>query len=90
VQVVADGRRTAVTALVAAGLSKSLGELELRGAPASLKEIITQQVPFAEAPELFCFGLLKDFDIPELTRLSASQKRSSNRQRRVTSSEASE
>jgi hypothetical protein len=32
----------------------------------SLKEVIETDLAYPKAPELFCFGLLRDFDIPQL------------------------
>jgi dienelactone hydrolase len=72
VAVVADGPRTSVMALVAAGLEPdAIASLELRGAPGSLKPMIEARTPFDASPELFCFGLLEHFDIPQLAALAA-------------------
>jgi dienelactone hydrolase len=72
VTLVAIGPRTSVAALVAAGVEDdAIGRLELHRAPGSLKEAIETKAPFESAPELFCFGLLEAFDIPQLAALVA-------------------
>ena len=37
----------------------------------SLKEVIQQNMTVDQAAELFCFGLLEWFDIPQLAALAA-------------------
>ena len=75
VSIVADGPRTSVMALVAAGIEPdAIASLELRGAPGSLKLMIAAKTPFADSPELFCFGLLEQFDIPQLVALAAPRR----------------
>jgi hypothetical protein len=70
VTVRAIGPRTSLVALVAAGLEdKAVGRLELRGSLRSLKELIEQNRGVDQMPEMFCFGLLKEFDVPQLTAL---------------------
>ena len=72
VRVVAGGPRTSLAALVASGLEKdAIRGLELGGALGSLKEAIERPIPYSEAPELFCFGLLEAFDTRQLTALVA-------------------
>jgi hypothetical protein len=72
VLLVADGPRTSVMALVAAGLEDAaIAGLELRGSYGSLKELIEAKSSYAKSPELFCFGLLRDFDILQLAALAA-------------------
>jgi hypothetical protein len=71
-QIVALGPRTSLIATVAAGLeSRAIGSLELHHAFGSLKEIIEKNLTAEHAPELFCFGLLEEFDVPQLTALVA-------------------
>jgi hypothetical protein len=61
------GPRTSVVALVAGALEPELVErVELRQAYGSLKQVIERNLSFESAPELFCFGLLEQFDIPQL------------------------
>lgn len=72
VTVRAVGPRTSLIALVAAGLeTKAIGGLELHGSLNSLKEIIEQDRTVEQMPEIFCFGLLEAFDVPQLTALVA-------------------
>jgi hypothetical protein len=72
VTVIATGPRTALAALVAAGLEpKAIARVELEGCLASLKEVIEQNRSVDQTPELFCFGLLKHFDVKYLTALAA-------------------
>ena len=67
VRLVAHGSRTSVAALVATGLEpRSIGELQLHGCYKSLKQVIDSKLGVNLAPELFCFGLLEQFDIPQL------------------------
>ena len=64
VRVLAAGPRTSLAALVAAGLERdAISGLDLTGALGSLKEAIEKPIPYAQAPELFCFGLLEAFDM---------------------------
>jgi hypothetical protein len=70
--IVAIGPRTSTMALAAAALEHdAIGGLELRGAPGSLKELIETRAAYKDSPELFCFGLLKEFDIAQMAALAA-------------------
>jgi hypothetical protein len=72
VTVVARGPRSSLFSLVAAALEdKAIGGAELHGAMRSLKEIVTGNGAADKTPELFCFGLLEAFDVPQLTALCA-------------------
>jgi dienelactone hydrolase len=72
VAVRALGPRTSLIALVAAALDEdAIAELRLQGALGSLKEIIEQDWTVQQRPELFCFGLLEQFDIKQLVGLIA-------------------
>ncbi len=71
----ATGPRSSLYALVAAALeTKSIGDLELQEAYGSLKEIIDQNMSVQQAPDLFCFGLLKHFDMKQLAALAAPRR----------------
>jgi hypothetical protein len=75
VQVVAVGPRSSLIATIAAALeTRAIGELDLRGSFGSLKEIIEQNLTAENAPELFCFGLLEHFDLPQLVALVAPRR----------------
>lgn len=67
----AIGPRSSLFAVVAAALeSKAISRAELQGELGSLRDIIEQNKTFDETPEAFCFGLLKEFDMPELRLLA--------------------
>lgn len=66
------GPRSSVFATVAAALApESIGGLELRQPLGSLREVITKNLGVDSQPELFCFGLLEKFDVPQLRALVA-------------------
>jgi len=68
----AVGRRTSLAALAAAALEPELiSGVELQGGMASLREVIDESLEVSQAPELFCFGLLKECDIPLQEQLLA-------------------
>lgn len=70
VSLIASGKRSSLASLVAAGLEeKAISRLELTGSMKSLKEVIQQNMTVDQAAELFCFGLLEWFDIPQLAAL---------------------
>ncbi len=71
VSVVAVGKRTATAALIAAALEPKAAHLTTKDGLASLKDLIANKVPYESAPELFCFGLLEAFDIPQIQALTA-------------------
>jgi hypothetical protein len=72
VNIVAHGNRATLAALVAAGIEPmSIGRLELHDCFGSLKEVIEQGRGVNQAPELFTFGLLGEFDIKQLVALAA-------------------
>jgi len=72
VTVVAVGPRASVVALAAAALeAKAIGGLQLHQPMGSLKELIEKGVGVDRMPELFCFGLLHDFDLKQLIALAS-------------------
>ena len=42
-----------------------------RDAMASLREVITGDLTVMQRPEQFCFGLLREFDLPQIKALVA-------------------
>jgi hypothetical protein len=61
-----------MAALVAAGLEEqAIARIELTESLGSLKEVIEKNSTFDQSPELFCFGLLQDFDVRPLAALVA-------------------
>jgi hypothetical protein len=72
VSVAAVGPRASVVALAAAALEpQAIAGLQLQQPMESLKELIEKTVSVDKMPELFCFGLLGDFDMKELLALAA-------------------
>lgn len=70
VLIVAVGPRLSMVALVAAGLEeKAIGGLELHGSLGSLREIVEKNRTVDQWPEMFCFGLLEEFDVKQLSAL---------------------
>ena len=66
----AIGPRTSTVALVAAGLEEqAIAKLNLQDPFPSLKTVLQQNHSYEDMPEMFCFGLLQDFDIPQLKSL---------------------
>jgi hypothetical protein len=75
VELVALGPRTSLAALVAGALETGAVQgLALHRGFASLTEIFEQSLSVDRTPELFCFGLLESFDIPQLAALVAPRE----------------
>ncbi|TWU27518.1 nitrilase-related carbon-nitrogen hydrolase [Bythopirellula polymerisocia] len=69
-RVFATGPRNSLIGLVAAALeTRSIAGIELRQARQSLREIIEQNLKVEDGPEQFCFGLLEQFDVPQLVAM---------------------
>ncbi len=67
VSIEAVGPRSSLIASVAAALDKTaIRKVETHGALVSLKEVIEKNMTVEQAPELFCFGLLDGYDIPQI------------------------
>jgi hypothetical protein len=72
VTIVARGPRTSLIALTAAALEpEAIAGVERHESLTSLKEVIEKNWAVNEKPEIFCFGLLEAFDIPQLAALGA-------------------
>jgi dienelactone hydrolase len=70
VSLAAYGPRTSLIALVAAAVeTDAIRDLKMVRPLASLRHAIERDMTVSEAPELFCFGLLEEFDIPQLSEL---------------------
>ena len=66
------GVRSQVTALVAAALSPgSFSDIESHDGIDSLSDLLETPVRHPDAPDLFCFGLLRHFDIDRLVALAS-------------------
>jgi hypothetical protein len=48
------------------GAAQHVGKLE------TVKEVFTKRLSYLDYPELFCFGFLKEFDIPQLQTLATN------------------
>src|SRR5205823_12055970 len=70
VTIEAVGPRSSLFSLIAAALEPdAISGFKGQNGMSSLKEIISRDLTVDKAPELFCFGLLEEFDISELTAL---------------------
>jgi dienelactone hydrolase len=71
VSLAAYGPRTTLIALVAAAIeTDAVRDARLVRPLTSLRNVIQRDMTFQEAPELFCFGLLEHFDMPQLRALA--------------------
>ena len=72
VTVMAIGARTSLIALVAVAIElEAIAGVELHGSLGSLKETIENNQLANQTPEVFCFGLLEQFDVLQLAALAA-------------------
>jgi dienelactone hydrolase len=70
VSVIAYGPRTSLIAQVAAAADPdAIAGLKLVRPMTSLHEVLERDLTTQDAPELFCFGLLEYFDVPQLAKL---------------------
>jgi hypothetical protein len=75
VAIVSIGPRSSLFSLVAAAIEPdAIAGLESHNAMSSLKDVIGQDLSVDKFPELFCFGLLEEFDIPQLTALARQRR----------------
>jgi hypothetical protein len=73
-RIVAIGPRSSLIAIVAAALeTTAIGELDLQRPLNGLKDVIEKNMTLEQAPELFCFGLLERFDMPQLCDVVATR-----------------
>jgi hypothetical protein len=63
------GQSCTVPALAAGALEKAIASVKLTRPLASLREVIDQDLSQDKHPELFCFGLLEAFDLPQIKEL---------------------
>lgn len=71
IRVVAVGDRASLATLTAAALEPAIADVTLSESLGSLHEVIERDWTYDQAPELFCFGLLEEFDIASLVALVA-------------------
>ncbi len=70
VSILGVGPKASLSTLIAAALdSQAIGRVETREGLASLKQVLTDNLIVSAQPEYFCFGLLEQFDIPQLEAL---------------------
>lgn len=75
VEVIAYGSTCTLSALAATALEPNLiTRCERHGEVTSLKDVIKVNMEVTGGPELFCFGLLEHFDIPQLIRLAGERR----------------
>lgn len=71
----AMGPRSSTFALAAAALEPSgIGKVKLVQPLQSLHQVIDENWQVSEKPELFCFGLLEAFDVPQLKQLVGEER----------------
>ena len=76
VSIEAFGPRSSLIASVAAALDpRAIASVNTHDALSSLKEVIEKNMAVDKAPELFCFGLLESFDIPQINAQGKSAAR---------------
>jgi dienelactone hydrolase len=72
VWVEAYGPRLGMAALVASAMTPdAIDQVRLSGALSSLHQVIDENRSVDKDPELFCFGLLEEFDVKQLIALAA-------------------
>lgn len=70
VQVVARGPRTSLIALVAAALEpEAISGVQLHDSWKTLREVLDRNISAQQMPEMFAFGLLAEFDLPQIEAL---------------------
>lgn len=75
VQLSAAGRRTSVMALITGAIEpEAVGTVALHDSLTSLRQLIDENRAIEEYPELFPFGLLAEFDLPEIGQLANGDK----------------
>jgi hypothetical protein len=66
------GMRSEIAALMAVALRPKLfSEVVISDGIPSLQRLLDTPIEYQQAPDLFCLGLLKSFDVPVLARMSA-------------------
>lgn len=75
VSIRSEGPRVSLSVLTAAALDPpNLGDVQLRQSLGSLQEILERNLRVEDGVELFCFGLLEEFDVLQLAALSAPRQ----------------
>lgn len=69
-EIEAFGPRTSFIAMLAAALEpKAISGVKLHQAWRTLREIFDKNISARQMPEMFCFGLLEEFDVPQIEAL---------------------
>jgi hypothetical protein len=72
VSLVAYGPRTSLIARVAAAADPdAIADVKVVRPLTSLREVLDRDLAFPDAPEMFCFGLLEYFDMPQLASIAS-------------------
>lgn len=74
VSLVTVGPRSGVFGLIATAVTPEIHSLQCQEALGSMKEVIERNWSVTECAELFCFGLLEQFDIVQITTLALPRK----------------
>jgi hypothetical protein len=74
VSLLAVGPRCTTFALLAAAAEPSIARIELNEALSSLRDVIAKDWTMDKTPEMFCFGLLAEFDLKEIEAMVAPRK----------------
>lgn len=70
----ARGPRTSLIALVAAALEpEAIGRVQVHDSWSSLRQVFEQNISAQQMPEMFTFGLLEAFDVPQIEQLVGSR-----------------
>ncbi len=70
VEIVARGPRTSLIALVAAALEPdAISGVQTHDGWRTLREVLDRNISAQQMPEMFTFGLLAEFDVPEIEAL---------------------
>lgn len=74
VRLEARGPRTSLIALVAAALEpEAIGSVQVHDSWTTLREVFEQNISAQQMPEMFTFGLLEAFDVPQIEQLVGSR-----------------
>ncbi|MCH9655683.1 MAG: prolyl oligopeptidase family serine peptidase [Planctomycetes bacterium] len=75
VKIQSTGPRSSLFTLLAATIEpEAISSVSLIGSMGSLKQVIEDNQSVNQAPELFCFGLLKEFDIRQIVELAGKER----------------
>ena len=64
-----DNQPSLIALVAAAVETEAVSDVKLVRPLSTLREVIQRDLAVTDAPELFCFGLLEQFDMPQLSAL---------------------